>query len=404
METNYLISPKLDFNSSNNLHLNDEDSKTIGSIKEYLGKFNVDYINEIAIDLLKQLKAKQIPINKEQTPYKIELIDATDRDHTIYNVNRIFLHCLALKSPYFGSLLDAKFREAEGQHLKISDISKEEFEMLIQNVFQPKLNEQNVHTLLVHSKRFLFSDLETKCENFFLDVLNKEDLDSFWKYLIKEESPEILNILAKIAPKHLAHLANLSKISFMDFLGLCLHKLDIKEFYSHSLRDQYYLEKLPPTLESLTFMGGITNGELLLLEKFNLKRLCFRYCDISDENLKILQKLKKLQYLSFIGCCKISDDGLKNLESLINLQELDFSNSDKITGEGIKKLQSLLNLKHLSLPWGEIINGKEEIKNYLLSIAQLPISQSRKLACFKPYFEYENLEDIEYEEEWEEFD
>ena len=82
---------------------------------------------------------------------------------------------------------------------------------------------------------------------------------------------------------------------------------------------------------------------------------------ITDEGLKEVAKLYKLEQLIMTQCTKITDEGLKEVAKLQNLEELWLA-STEITDEGLKEVAKLQNLIRLSLASTEITDeGLKEV-------------------------------------------
>jgi len=107
----------------------------------------------------------------------------------------------------------------------------------------------------------------------------------------------------------------------------------------------------PPDLPviSVTFMftGELTNGKQVFDGGPMVRQAVTNDTKITDDGLKHLKKLSKLQSL-YLDTNKVTDEGLKHLEGLTNLQTLHLD-ANKVTDEGLVHLEGLTNLQSLSL-------------------------------------------------------
>ena len=93
------------------------------------------------------------------------------------------------------------------------------------------------------------------------------------------------------------------------------------------------------------FVGGPGLGGLLTdFRNLELRNDC-KSSKLTDEGLRHLRKLTKLEYLSLGdsgGGHGITDAGLKHLEGLTNLRELVIGDNRGVSEAGIKELQKAL--------------------------------------------------------------
>jgi F-box/leucine-rich repeat protein 14 len=83
---------------------------------------------------------------------------------------------------------------------------------------------------------------------------------------------------------------------------------------------------------------------------YHLKSLSLSSCQISDEGLEKLAKMKDLQVLNVGQCSKITDKGLEVLANeLINLNSIDLYGCTKISSKGIEIIMKLPKLKSVNL-------------------------------------------------------
>jgi len=109
---------------------------------------------------------------------------------------------------------------------------------------------------------------------------------------------------------------------------------------------------------------------VLLNRSSNILRLDLQHSGISDNDLKHLSKLSRLEELNLPE--KTSDDGLKHLSDLTGLRKLlqnrtsmESHDSKPITDVGLNYLQNLRALQTLSLPYAEITDeGLKSLANF----------------------------------------
>lgn len=96
---------------------------------------------------------------------------------------------------------------------------------------------------------------------------------------------------------------------------------------------------------SVTFMftGELTNGKQVFDGGPIVRQAVYNDTKITDDGLKHLKKLSKLQTL-YLVANKVTDEGLKHLEGLTSLQTLHLS-TPKVTDAGLEHLKGLSNLK-----------------------------------------------------------
>ena len=100
------------------------------------------------------------------------------------------------------------------------------------------------------------------------------------------------------------------------------------------------------------FLGGptITDGQMKALEVFSkLRVLELNLCDITNEGLKSLGQITKLQRLSLDRCYKITGSGLDMLAKLPELRELSLYRCRKVDNTALKNISRATKLENLNL-------------------------------------------------------
>uniref|UniRef100_A0A0A9DT44 F-box/LRR-repeat protein 15-like leucin rich repeat domain-containing protein n=1 Tax=Arundo donax TaxID=35708 RepID=A0A0A9DT44_ARUDO len=78
--------------------------------------------------------------------------------------------------------------------------------------------------------------------------------------------------------------------------------------------------------------------ELLAKKCRQLRSVDISYLKVSNESLRSLSTLEKLEDLAMVGCLFIDDDGLQMLSSGNSLQSIDVSRCDHVTSQGLALL------------------------------------------------------------------
>lgn len=102
----------------------------------------------------------------------------------------------------------------------------------------------------------------------------------------------------------------------------------------------------------VSFCEKIGDQALLHISQglYNLKSLSLSSCQISDEGLERLTKMRDLEVLNMGQCSKITDKGLEMLANeLQNLQSIDLYGCTKLTQKGIDLIMKLPKLKSVNL-------------------------------------------------------
>ena len=101
-------------------------------------------------------------------------------------------------------------------------------------------------------------------------------------------------------------------------------------------------------LQRLTLLQArVTDSDLPSLSRLPLRKLCLSYTSVSDDGLKHLVPLSKLDALH-LEKTSVSDAGLKQLATMESLRNLNLSKT-KITKSGLKELTRLKKLQVLYL-------------------------------------------------------
>lgn len=147
------------------------------------------------------------------------------------------------------------------------------------------------------------------------------------------------------------------------------HKKDLTDLQLQSLITAF------PRLQTLelSHCSNITDEGLKLIDRLSdLIKLSLRECtEISDQSLIMLGKMKKLQILDLSSCQNITDKGLKSLEQLKNLITLSLADCILITDEGLQVVENYKKLKTLNLS-----RCKKITDNGLKPIQKIPELQS----------------------------
>jgi hypothetical protein len=94
---------------------------------------------------------------------------------------------------------------------------------------------------------------------------------------------------------------------------------------------------------------------------------------VTDEDLKMLAKLPKLEFLHLSGANKITDDGVKYLADLKQLTDLSLA-STQVTDAGIKQLTGLTQLKKLSLSFLKVTDASVKDLSELKNLEEIGLS------------------------------
>lgn len=361
----------------------------------------------IAIELCQKIRASSLKIIfKEQ----IELPPESIAD-------------LTQESAYFEKLLIGGFTEMGENTITIQDISKKEFEKLLdltcrktkdetpQDVIMqdahPKesriLNSklQNLLTFYMTAHQLQMQkaialiaeelkvyigslkplvDLETALmilnEYCYLlptdDILRNALSEYFNQCVAKLKTREEL---ASFLIDHGKHLRGIGPFYFplndndVDLIIKCcpiLTKISFKFADITDISINRVIDRCPLLQElDLTYCIKITN--LQRIEKLtNLQVLCLQDCNIADDGLKSVFKLTKLRSLN-LDIRSITDKTLEGIEKLINLKWLSLSGS-KITDKSLAEIYKLTNLEWLNLDIcstlsDEGFNGIEKLIN-----------------------------------------
>lgn len=126
---------------------------------------------------------------------------------------------------------------------------------------------------------------------------------------------------------------------------------------------------------------------------YHLKSLSLSSCQITDEGLEKLTRMRDLQVLNVGQCSKITDKGLEMLgNELLNLQSIDLYGCTSITTKGIDIIMKLPKLKSVNLGlWHKRWNDGEAQN---LPHCNVPNFTPNTETPLKPY--YWNMEDFEH--------
>lgn len=191
------------------------------------------------------------------------------------------------------------------------------------------------------------------------------------------KSPFVLSVAGtRLSADGLAQIATLKQVVALD-LELC-RQLSDDAFQSLHAARRLTMLMLTGTLiseEGLRHIARIPNlvaldlevcdnvlnsscpilGQMKQLRALVLKKTGFEADRISDQGLRELSGLSKLEVFNLYGNA-IKDDGLKGLHSLKNLRELDLSLM-QITDTGLSHLRQLKTLRRLDLLYSEGFAG-----------------------------------------------
>jgi hypothetical protein len=122
--------------------------------------------------------------------------------------------------------------------------------------------------------------------------------------------------------------------------------------------------------------NGADNDVARLSELPTLRALCFENGDVTDDGLKCLDGLKRLQVVQLMDCYKVTDAGLEHFNDLTKLVEIELRGTP-IVGYGLKHLKRLNNLQKLGLEGTKIgDNGMAYVAD-LHQLESLDLSYTR---------------------------
>jgi len=98
----------------------------------------------------------------------------------------------------------------------------------------------------------------------------------------------------------------------------------------------------------LVHLRNLTNLEVLVLGGFPGGPQGAGKTEITDEGVRQLKELRKLQRL-YLKWTKVTDAGVKELRNLTNLRELTFQDNDKITDAALETIKDFTKLEVLGL-------------------------------------------------------
>ena len=102
-------------------------------------------------------------------------------------------------------------------------------------------------------------------------------------------------------------------------------------------------------------------------------------CEISDEDLAVLQSLEKLKYL-WLSRTSITDDGLSHISSLVKLQRLELAET-KISDSGLSHLSGLGSLEWLDLIQSQVTDNGLKTLSRLPNLRLLKLRQTKVSAA-----------------------
>ncbi len=158
-------------------------------------------------------------------------------------------------------------------------------------------------------------------------------------------------------PFHVHALCPPEKLAYDDFKQLDgLTGLSWINFQRGHMMDEVLasLPELPSLNALLTYGAKVTDAGLAHLRKFpNLTRLSLGFPDydtstITNDGLRHVSQLKRLERLDLPRCTKITDEGLVHIAKCEQITLLNFHRTG-ITGTGLSQLASLKKLGSLSL-------------------------------------------------------
>lgn len=223
------------------------------------------------------------------------------------------------------------------------------------------------------------------------DMDKKDDVEKFKIIFLKimagkKISPITLQIESEESLKNLLGIVDQNPVSrdIMKEMPIAIYFCNLSVFDDAIL--QGVLELFPKVRElNLDFARFTDNGYAHLRNLENLTKLVLSRTQITDEGLKNIAGLIKLESLNLWGASKITDNGLFHLQNLINLTELDLA-STNTTNVGVSYIVGLKNLKSLNL-WNvrQISDDGVAYLRYLINLTNLDLFNTQITNNGLPY-------------------
>ncbi len=119
------------------------------------------------------------------------------------------------------------------------------------------------------------------------------------------------------------------------------------------------------------FQGDVTDADMMFLSGLPLEKLCLSYTSVSDDGLKQVVPLSRLDALH-LEKTSVSDAGMKQLATMQSLRTLDVSQT-KMTKSGLKELARLKKLQVLSLEGLGIGDAEVELLSAFKGLEKLSL-------------------------------
>jgi len=166
-------------------------------------------------------------------------------------------------------------------------------------------------------------------------------------------------------------------------LAASLVHLDLRQC-GHSITDDG-LKHIPllTKLQSLNLWGlsGISDQGLEHISQLpHLKSLYVWGCQVTDTGVEHLMGLSQLEFLSLIGCAKVTDVGLEHLSHLLKLKTLEMRAWSKLTDKGLQYLSLLNNLQYLDLRGCDLAHRREQLEAMLQQVKRLDLATCQEMA------------------------
>ena len=196
-------------------------------------KFDIDTVPESKNDLNNQVSKSQNSLNSLVSSLSAQAIDQFNEDKNfkiISNGEDFYFNktLLSLVSEVFQKMLQGNSKEAQDNCVEISDFSQDTIRTFEKFSFSSeKIKPEEITVeLLMFANKYFMKPLETKCKNYFVSILNKNNLLDFIKAAYDIDDEEMLKVGANYFSKYKNELKENEEFKkFNKSYPLCMNKI-----------------------------------------------------------------------------------------------------------------------------------------------------------------------------------